>query len=205
MYRFLQTFILIILSVSGYSQESFKQFFKLTCPEKIWVIKHPFIAKKVYNLSLEAINVTRSLVNDTTLDGDIAGGQLDAFRHAYWMAVVSQKYGKRKALSLGRAHEKGNYIYFKKGRLEEGALPDYESSKMDYLNNDVGAEIGTIYKKIPKEELIEIIKQNILEGKLYILKKDSAGNYLNCQNERLLLNDKKWQTGKCIIPSNIRK
>jgi len=196
--------LLFCLTSNAQGQSALSSFFKLPCPEKWWVIKHPFIAKNVYKLSLEAVQVTRSLLADSTLDGDMAGGQLDAFRHTYWMAIVSQKYGKKKAFSLGKAHEKGNYLQFKKGLFEDGVLPDYESSLMDFLNNDVGIEIGSLYKNASKEEIKKIVIEKIHEGKLYILKKDSAGNYLNCQNEKLLLNQKKWITNKCIIPSNTK-
>ena len=205
MKKFVASIFFVIVVFKLFGQTACSYFLKLPCPEKWWVIKHIFIAKKVYLLSLEAVRETKTLLNDTTLDSDEAGGQLDAFRHAYWMALVSQKYGKRKALSLGKAHEKGNYIYFKKNKLEDGLLPDYESSLMDYLNNDVGIEIGTKYKNLSKDELKKIVIQHILEGKLFVLKKDSLGNYLNCNNEIIDLKEKKWKTDKCIVPSNVRR
>ncbi len=187
------------------AQSVFKDFFSLPYPEKCWVLKHAFIAKSVHSLSKEAISVTLSLKTDTLLDGDTNGGQLDAFRHAYWMAIVSQKYGKRRAISLGKAHEKGNYRQFKKNKLEDGTLPDYESSLMDYLNNDVGIEIGTKNIDASKEELKQLIIRQILEGKLYVLKKNSTGNFVDCEGNPIILNEKKWKTSKCIVPSNYFK
>ncbi len=186
------------------AQSFVKQFFSLSCAEKWWVMLHPFIAKKAHSFGIEAIQQTYKLKNDSTLDGDFNGGQLDAFRHAYWMALVSQHFGKRKALSLGNAHERGNYQQFKKNQLEDGTLPDYESSQMDYLNNEVGIEIGQQYKWATKEELKNIIIYYIHVGKLYILKKDSTGTFLNCNNEPIRYSEKKWKTGKCLISSNIR-
>ncbi len=198
----LSLIFLFSISFKAQNQSILSNFFKLPCPEKWWVIKHPFIAKNVYKLSLEAIYVTHSLLNDVSLDGNMVGGQLDAFRHAYWMATITQKYNKRKALSLGRAHEKGNYIQFKRGLLEDGVLPDYESTQMDFLNNDVGIEIGTMYKNATKEEIKSIIIEQIRVGKLFVLKKDSVGNYLNCSNEKIDTKTKSWISGKCIVPSN---
>ena len=43
------------------------------------------------------------------LDKDPSGGQVDAFRHAYWMARLNEEIGKNAAKSLGKAHEKENY------------------------------------------------------------------------------------------------
>ena len=33
-------------------------------------------------------------------------GQANAFRHAYWMAMIAKRYGKDWAVGLGRAHER---------------------------------------------------------------------------------------------------
>ncbi|MCX7862722.1 MAG: hypothetical protein N2449_06980 [Bacteroidales bacterium] len=163
---------------------------------------HPFKASKVYNLSLHSIEVMNSLLTDTTLDGDKNGGQLDAFRHAYWMAIITKKYGPRFALRLGKVHEKGNYQMFKKSKNEDGTIPDYESSAMDFLNNDVGIEVGLKYKELSNEEIKEKIIELIKEGKLFIIKKDKQGNYLTCDDNILHISQKLWVSGKCIVSSN---
>lgn len=186
------------------SQNLVKVFFSLECPEKIWTLTHIFKAKKIYRISQIALKETEKLKTDTTLDGDICGGQLDAFRHAYWMCLVTKYYGHKRALSLGKAHEKSNYKMFKKGHLEEGILPDYESSQMDYLNNDVGIFLGKEYKSLTDEELKNLIIEYIKAGKLYVLRKDKQGNYLDCDGNKIVLTEKKWITGKCIVPSNYR-
>jgi len=177
----------------------------LPCAEKRWVIFHPFIAQNVYKISEKAIFETKLLLNDTSLDGDFNGGQLDAFRHAYWMALVTQQYGVRKALSLGKAHEKGNYQYFKKNKHEDGSLPDYESSQMDYLNNDVGIEIGKMYPNLSADSLKHFIIGKIKEGKLYVLKKDKNGRFITCDNQEICDSCKIWIKNKCLLPSNYKK
>ena len=73
-----------------------KMFCKLSGPEKAWVIFHPFIAKKTWKITEQARMETKSLLLDPRLDGDEDGGQLDAFRHAFWMASLSQKICWRK-------------------------------------------------------------------------------------------------------------
>lgn len=177
----------------------------MPCAEKRWVMWHPFIAKNVFKLSEEAIIVTKSLLTDSTLDGDMSGGQLDAFRHAYWMALITQKYGVKIAMSLGKAHENGNYQYYKRNKKEDGVLPDFESSQMDFLNNDIGIEIGKNIHFENKTMLKVLVINYIKEGKLYVMLKNKSNLYLDC-DRNLIVNDKKlWYTGKCIVPSNYKK
>lgn len=192
------------LSCKLYSQNETKGFFKLSCPEKRWVIFHIFIAKSTYKISVEASQKAKELLSDTLLDGDLNGGQLDAFRHAYWMALLTQKYGWRRAYSLGKAHEKGNYKDFKKHLTENGTLPDAQSSQMDFLNNDVGIQIGKDNKNADCLEVLKIIKNQILNGKLFVLKKDSLGNLLKCNGQVISQEELKgkWETEKCIVSSN---
>ncbi len=196
-------FLLLVSSNNALSQSSLKKYFKLSCPEKRWVILHIFIAKSAFKISLEASQKAKELVVDSLLDGDLNGGQLDAFRHAYWMACLTQKHGWRAAYSLGKAHEKGNFRDFKKHRNEDGSLPDEQSEQMDFLNNDVGIELGKCNINSKSDELIIKIKEMILSGKLFILKKDKKGNLLKCDGE-IITNEElkgKWKTPKCIVPS----
>lgn len=194
--------LLVSFSHLTHAQSLVKKFFQLPCPEKRWVLFHPFKAKAVYRISEKAVNTTLALRSDTTLDGDINGGQLDAFRHAYWMALVTQQYGVRFAFRLGKVHEKGNYRMYKRNKTEEGTLPDYESSLMDFLNNDVGIELGKQYKKSDEEEIKKQVIDLIRRGKLFVIKKDTQGNYLTCDGELLIIKKGEWKTGKCIVPSN---
>ena len=135
--------VIILLLICGFSlcslgQKNTKktQRPKISCPEKRWAVFHPFIAKKSYNLTKETLQVTDSVKNSKILDGDINGGQVDAFKHAYWMALLSQNIKYKKALKLGKAHEKGNYKSFKKS-LRKGfqTSQDQRSSEMDLWNN----------------------------------------------------------------------
>src|SRR6185369_7369148 len=126
LYKFIFALILFFcLFLKGEAQISYREeFHKLSCPEKRWVIFHLFIAKKTFRLTQLARATSKELAKSPSLDGDENGGQVDAFRHAYWMALLSQHICWRKARSLGKAHEKGNYREFKKGKTEEGLLPD---------------------------------------------------------------------------------
>ncbi len=197
-------FSLSFFTFNGISQSLLKQFFKLPRPEKWWVTTHLFVAKKTYKISNYAKLTADLLAKDTILDGDPAGGQVDAFRHAFWMSMLTQKIGWRRAKKLGKAHEKGNYLDYKKHRNEEGILPDKVSSDMDFVNNDTGIQIGLDYPEITRDSLKIIIIQKIKNGELLIIRKDKNGNYLDCENN--IIDLKKyygiWEIPKCLVPSN---
>jgi hypothetical protein len=196
--------ILILLSGQLSAQSNWKNFWKLSAPNKKWVVIHLFKAKKASEISFEATRVSDSIAKTDLLDKDKAGGQVDAFRHAYWMARLQQEIGKRAAFSLGKAHEKDNYITFKKNLTENGIVPDNASKEMDLFNNNVGFRYSEKGILTSKNELILRIVNAIQMGDLKVIKKDSAGNFLTCDgvlipSEELLHS---WQNRKCLIPSN---
>ena len=197
-------FYCLLVSSLANSQSNWQQFKKLSCPEKKWTIFHIFKAKKAYLVAKEAQRVADSVAKTPLLDGDTSGGQVDAFRHAYWMARLRQEIGKRAALKLGKAHEKTNYQQYKNSLLEDGEAPDQISSEMDLFNNTVGityTEKGTPY---PKNGLIYRIVNGILAGDYRIIKKDQKKNYLTCNNAIISKESLKgkWINNKCLIKSN---
>jgi len=120
------------------------------------------------------------------------------------MATITYKHGKRAAKSLGNAHEKANYKMFLKSISENGTLPDKQSSEMDYFNNTVGIEIGKKIVNLNDDSLQFIIKSNIFNGNLVVIKKDKKGNYLDCNNNIINKINNNWETQKCIVKSNYR-
>ncbi|CAM1350073.1 MULTISPECIES: DUF6973 domain-containing protein [Tenacibaculum] len=196
--------LLIFTSTSLFSQSNWGKFKQLSTPKKVWVFFHPFKAKKALLISKEANRVADSIQKSPLLDGDASGGQVDAFRHAFWMARLRQKIGKKAARSLGRAHEKENYQTFQKRKLEDGVVPDKISSSMDLFNNDVGLTFTKKGSVASKEGLIYQIINAIHQGRLKIIKKDKRGKFLTCKgavisNESL---QGKWVNNKCLVFSN---
>ena len=139
------------------AQHKQKKFKDLSSPEKCWVLTHPFKAKRALRISIEAQKTSDSIKKTNTLDQDGNGGQVDAFRHAYWMASLSKEIGKKSAKSLGKAHEKGNHKQFKKNELEDRIIPDEASSEMDLYNNLIGIELYTKNKNASRIELIHLV------------------------------------------------
>jgi hypothetical protein len=144
------------------------------------------------------------LMEQNVLDQDPSGGQIDAFRHCYWMARLSQEINPRKALRLGIAHEKGNYIDFKKRRLEDGILPDKISSAMDLYNNEKGAALGYAHKEMGKDSLKLLVIHQIKDGKMIIIYKDAAGNALRCDDSPIDPAEftEAWDIPKCLVSSS---
>ncbi|MDF1518426.1 MAG: hypothetical protein RQ864_09810 [Lutibacter sp.] len=197
-------FVLIFFSNQLCAQSNWEKFRKLSAPYKKWVVFHPFKAKKALEISMEATVVSDSIAKTDLLDQDKAGGQADAFRHAYWTARLQQEIGKRAAISLGKAHEKDNYKTFKKNKTEDGVVPDQASKEMDLFNNKVGLQFSEKGILTSKNELVHKIINAILKGDLKVIKKDTAGNFLTCDGEIIpsAALGLFWQNSKCLIPSN---
>jgi len=197
---FLLFIILLFTSCSPKLSQSFK---KISKPEKKWVFFHPFKAKKAFQISKEAEKTKDSIGSFGNIGKDNNGGQLDAFKHSFWVARLTQKIGKRAALSLGKAHEKGNYKTYTKRKLEDGYLPDKASSTMDLFNNNVGANFGVRYKKTSKKNLVQHLLKALENGELRILNKDNLGNFLDYKGQIIPLDSlrHRWETKKCLVKS----
>jgi len=190
------------------AQESlYKRFTELHYPVKLWVITHPFVAKKAMTLSLEARNEAEQRIEDPDLDGDFAGGQVDAFRHVFWMSYLTANIGPRKARKLGQAYERSNKIDFKKKILEDRYLPDFMASEMDLENNETGIRLGIENIVASKNELIQKAKQTVLEGKAVIIKKNIDGQFLNSLGEIIPPEEHLglWFSSKALVPSNFKR
>ncbi|PQJ79783.1 DUF6973 domain-containing protein [Polaribacter porphyrae] len=192
------------ITISMSSQTKSKGFFDLSGPKRIWVIFHPFKAKKSLRISNETNKVSDSIKKTNLLDGDGNGGQVDAFRHAYWMARLRQEIGKSAARSLGKAHEKENYLTYKKRQLEDGTVPDEISSTMDLWNNEEGLKLIRKRSTVSQKSLIYKIVNAIKGGKMKIIKKDKEGNFLTCDGKKITPEELKgkWKNNKCLVASN---
>ena len=195
------SFFLVLFSVVSAQESNFKKFKQLSGPEKCWVIFHPFVAKKALKISEKTRIITKEIQQKKLLKGNGNGGQIDAFRHTFWMANLTQEIGKRRARSLGKKHEKGNYKDYKKRRLEDGVVPDKISSEMDLFNNEVGIKIG---EKDDGLELENIVLEAVLKGNCKIIKTDAYENFLDCEGNYIPLEslNGKWENSKCLVWSD---
>jgi len=196
-------FFFFLLPSFVLSQSSLISFKKISCPEKWWVVFHPLVAKKAHRITVEARNTSKEMEADSLLDRDADGGQVDAFRHAYWMARMSQEMCPHKALTLGRAHERGNYRDFKKHRSGEEQFSDSAAGAMDLFNNKKGIETGRENKKLEAPALKMLIRKKILGGEMKIILKDADGRSLDCDRNIIDMNKYKgrWNVPRCLVNS----
>lgn len=114
-------------------------------PKVSWDIRElPGGAKKYINLG-ESMS-TRAIA----VGGQFGGGDRgEAARHAYWMAVITAKYGPDVAREVGISHEIGQ--------------EDTPDSMRDYYNNVLGRQIGLDVRGLPEDEQHEAIIKRIEE------------------------------------------
>ena len=184
-----------------------KRFKQMHKAEKWFIIFHPLAAKKAYPITELAKKVTTEVLHSSILDGDENGGQVDAFRHSFWMAMLTQEIGERKARKLGKAREKAAYEDYLRLQNEDGMIPDFKASFMDLKNNEAGIKIGLKYPDKSPDELKQIVIQEILKGKMWILKKDIKGNYYDYFDQLIPYEEwhGKWINDKTLVPSNYAK
>jgi hypothetical protein len=194
--------VFVLFAYNSQAQSDWEIFKNQSGPLKKWALWHPFKAKRAFKISNEVIRISDSIATTNLLDKDKAGGQIDAFRHAYWMAILQIEIGKNAAYSLGKSYERANYRSFKKGVLEDGIRSDFTSKKMDLFNNKKGLEFSFKGDTRSKNGLIYKIVNAIKRGDLKVIKKDSLGNFLTC-NDIIISKAalKKWKNNKCLISS----
>lgn len=198
--------LLVIFALHLAAAPKDKPWKQVSRPEKVWSVTHPFKAKKVMKCAQRSRFVTDSLEKAGVFT-DRNGGQLDAFRHAYWTALMINAGLKEKVVrKVGERHEKGNYIDFKKGKLEDSARADSMMCVMDLRNNDSGISIGKKYRDGDhKLSLIEMIMNETGNGNLAIMSKNESGGYLDANGKLidLTMYGGKWYIPKVIVKSDM--
>lgn len=177
---------------------------RLSGYELRWAVFHPIAALKVKCIGKRVAPIYNAPDVKQQLDAYASGGQLDAFRHVFYMAAFAQKVKAKKLRKLGEAHEKANYKQFLLAKEEEGEIPDSLSSVMDLKNNELGIMIGSKNKWAPLDTLRQLVIAHIRNGNALIMKRNRRGNYLDCQNRELpgpVLRE--WNIPKCLVPSSL--
>ena len=192
------TFLIVGFAMSVFAQHEISKY------EYYWAILHPVAAKRVQKHLIEAMDVYKEVKNSKQLDAFESGGTLDAFRHAFTMAYLARYVNVSSLRKLGQAHEKGNEIFFYKNHQEFGERADSLACLMDLRNNELGFEIGKKSKNASKEDLKNLIIEQINQGNAWKLKKNSQNQYISCQNEPILIENYKgkWFLPKCLVKSN---
>ncbi|MGW4896793.1 DUF6973 domain-containing protein [Kitasatospora sp. NPDC004240] len=85
----------------------------------------------------------------------------DAFRHAYWNALMTRRYGEKWTARYASAHEQ-----------LPGNPADREA--MDLYNNEVGRKIAVANPKASDEELARLIEDAVKRGDTVVVKPDGG-------------------------------
>lgn len=166
---------------------------------RAWALTHPCVLKRAQALAQESIRVADSV--GPGLGGDFVGGWADAFRHAYWMAATAQAIGPRRARSLGRAHERGNFQTFRRHGTEDGAVQDHAATRMDLLNNELGIALGQRNPLAGQAALRDSVLRLLHDGQLFRIKKDAYLNSLDAEGRYIPESEwlGKWENGRVVV------
>jgi hypothetical protein len=88
-------------------------------------------------------------------------GQRDAFRHAYWNALLTREFGAQWTQQFATAHE-----------AAPGNPADREA--MDLYNNEVGRQIAVANPNATPAQLADLVQQAVTDGRMIVI--DAGGN-----------------------------
>ena len=200
-------FSLLVNQSDVQAQGLLKEFCRISYQEQLWVLKHPFIAKEAFQLSMRAREVSDSLMQLSYTDSIRCDGITDAMRHTFWMALLSSRFSTRKACKLGCAHEIANYENKTTTIPDSDCYHDSAATAMDIHNNQVGLRIGTVMKDTSEQAILNTVLDSIKEGNCVLIHKDERGNFLNQNNEPVSPSKlrNKWVTPRRLVPTEISR
>ena len=124
----------------------------------------------VMDLRQDALHVA-----ETRYDEGLTDGHGDAFRHAYWNALMTQRFGEEWVSDFATAHERGPTSH---------PVP----VAMDLYNNEVGRQIALEHPDASPEQLADIVQQAVTDGDMVVIDE----------------NDTLWQSDQ-LDPGDARK
>ncbi len=198
------TVAIITFTHSDAYAQFLESYHKLSIPEQQWVRKHPLAAFRTHRIADSVRHEAQERLKDADFDGDLNGGMVDAFKHTLWMALTAQKIGMEKALSLGVAHEEGNRLEYESDPVRKNIQQDSIASRMDILNNIVGARIGAQNPDASPKRIMTLARQAVIEGKCWKIKKKDKNTYLDADGKVINIHDydNQWAIPKVLVPSN---
>jgi hypothetical protein len=119
-------------------------------------------------------------------DGITGDNHTDAFRHAYWNAMMTQRFGEEWTRKFTTAHER---------------KPGYPAAQeaMDLHNNEIGRRIALDNPSASPDELALIVENAVKNGDTVVVRPDGAG--LEWSNNIPLDDENIPRDTRCGIPS----
>jgi hypothetical protein len=131
---------------------------RLTDAEKRFVIAHPFAAKAFQAAASKALTDAQSRFPSQCLHN----GTGDAFRHAYWNALMVRAETEALAQEFADAHESN---------------PDQPQAEreMDLHNNQIGRWIARDNPNATEAQIIDLVMNALNNGQLSVMEPGCAG------------------------------
>ncbi|MGV0718589.1 EspA/EspE family type VII secretion system effector [Mycolicibacterium sp. XJ662] len=95
-------------------------------------------------------------------EGGNIGNHRDAFRHAYWNALMTERFGEEWAREYATAHE----------RKPANTAAD---EAMDLYNNEIGRSIATANPGASPEQLSDMVHEAVQDGDTVVIRPDGLG------------------------------
>ncbi|WP_016700724.1 WXG100 family type VII secretion target [Actinoalloteichus spitiensis] len=114
-----------------------------------------------YRLQQEAYVVSEQQFGDPD---NTTHNHVDAFRHAYWNARMTQEFGAEWSEAFATAHER---------KPENGRYPE----AMDLYNNERGREIGTSNPNASPDQIASQVRQSVDQGDMVVISQDGRLAY----------------------------
>lgn len=133
--------------------DELEKFKKLMPDEQKFVMRHPLVAKDFQ----QDAETARKAAENRYPPNELHNGKGDAFRHAYWNALMTKRHGADYAKQFADAHE-------------TNPNQPADEKEMDLHNNEVGRRIAMENPNATDEELANLIMQAVERGELKTLK-----------------------------------
>uniref|UniRef100_UPI003F49A6A5 DUF6973 domain-containing protein n=1 Tax=Nocardia suismassiliense TaxID=2077092 RepID=UPI003F49A6A5 len=91
----------------------------------------------------------------------LSDGHADAFRHAYWNALLTKRYGEKWASEFATAHERNPTSHH---------IP----VAMDLHNNEVGRQIARANPNASAEQLANLAAQAVEDGRMVVIDRNNT-------------------------------
>lgn len=114
---------------------------------------------RIHNEAFRASDTRFQDDSGVDVNGYNQDGREDAFRHAYWNALLTERFGAEWAERYTTAHE-----------AIDGNSPQREA--MDLYNNEVGREVALRYPGASQEQLRTAIELAVKDGRTVIIGSD---------------------------------
>jgi hypothetical protein len=131
--------------------------------ENFYVLSKP-LSSHIYQWAVLAVRRSNKWNRNCFNDKNTFLGLTDAFRHAYWSAILAKKFSPQVSLTYTTAHE----IEIKNNQ----AIINIKDAptRMDMINNLLGTELGARYKDLSAKELEARIMNELRAGRFLYIK-----------------------------------